>query len=990
AFNIIAVDAEGKLQDRAGLSWSLVRLERVWQWFKRDGRWSYDAATVPRTVASGAIDATASGPVKISAPVTWGRYRLVVETPASDATAAMRSSLVFRAGWSGADDTESPEVLDVALDKESYADGETARINVSTKRGGHAVVTVLANSVLYRKSVVLADGDSEITLPVSADWGAGAYATVMLHRPMNARAKRMPTRAVGLAWIGIDPASRSVGVTIGGPEKMRSGRTVTLPVSVSGIDAGDTAYLTLAAVDVGILNLTRFESPDPAQHFSAQTRLGAEIRDIYGRLIDGMRAERGSLRSGGDADPNVGMMGRPPASETVALFSGLVRVGPDGKANVTFDLPAFNGTVRLMAVAWTDRRTGKATRDMTVRDPVAVTTSLPRFLTLGDQAQMTVDLHNVEGADGDYQLAVQSAGDNLPVRSVGTETVTLKNGERRALTMKLAPRAVGPTTLTFTVTGPNELSIVRERTLRVHPPGGDVKLTTVRELAPGTTVKLDAKWLNGLIARDSRLAVNVGPLAAFDVPGLLAGLDRYPYGCTEQTVSRALPLLSANALSSEAGLATDDALKDRIQTAIQRVLATQDSSGAFGVWGPHTTDLWLTGYVTDFLTRAREAGYVVDAARFRQALDRLANSVAYTQDVTNGGAALAYALYVLARNGRAPVGELRYYADAKLAAFKQPLAKAQIGTALAMVGDRERANRVFAAAIAAVDLSAAPNSRADFGSNLRDAAAILALGTEARISRFDRSGLAQNVAAAYARRQYTSTQEKAWLLLAAKAISDTGADVRLKVGDNSHAGALRRTFVGPDLIAKPRGLTNTGAAATSAVVTAIGPGKVALPPANAGLRITRTYYTLDGRPVDLASARGGSATVSQNDRFVVVIAISAENRTGRLLVEDRLPAGFEIENPRLVDSGNVEALSWLKTTVQPQHTEFRDDRFVAAFNLFSHRKQLEAGNLFRIGYIVRAVSVGAYVHPAATVEDMYRPERHGRTATGRLTVTPRS
>jgi uncharacterized protein YfaS (alpha-2-macroglobulin family) len=155
--------------------------------------------------------------------------------------------------------------------------------------------------------------------------------------------------------------------------------------------------------------------------------------------------------------------------------------------------------------------------------------------------------------------------------------------------------------------------------------------------------------------------------------------------------------------------------------------------------------------------------------------------------------------------------------------------------------------------------------------------------------------------------------------------------------------------------------------------------------------------------VDLKSASGGTAEVKQNERLVAVVKIEAKDPGGRVLLVDRLPAGFEIDNPHLVDSGDVKALDWLKTTVQPEHSEFRDDRFVAAFN-FSGANAQPSGDTegtpdgqtttkgpaasATVAYMVRAVTPGTFVHPAAAVEDMYRPERYARSAAGKLTVTP--
>ena len=181
-----------------------------------------------------------------------------------------------------------------------------------------------------------------------------------------------------------------------------------MPVKVAGLAAGEEARITVAATDVGILNLTRFEAPKPQDWFFGQRRLGTEIRDLYGRLIDGMRAERGKLRSGGDGSAGgMSMQGSPPVEATLALFSGIVKVGADGTAQVEFQMPDFNGTVRLSAVAWSADKVGSATKDVIVRDPVALTVSAPRFLTLGDEARLELAVHNVEGTAGSYTITGQ-------------------------------------------------------------------------------------------------------------------------------------------------------------------------------------------------------------------------------------------------------------------------------------------------------------------------------------------------------------------------------------------------------------------------------------------------------------------------------------------------------------------------------------------------------------------------------------------------------
>ncbi len=142
----------------------------------------------------------------------------------------------------------------------------------------------------------------------------------MLYRPMHERAKRMPSRAIGVKWLPIDQSARTLSVELGAPQQVRSGLQLTVPVKLGGLAAGEEARVTVAAVDLGILNLTRFEPPQPERWFHGQRRLGTEIRDFYGRLIDGMRAERGRLRSGGDEGGGLSMQGRSAGGSDTGSF----------------------------------------------------------------------------------------------------------------------------------------------------------------------------------------------------------------------------------------------------------------------------------------------------------------------------------------------------------------------------------------------------------------------------------------------------------------------------------------------------------------------------------------------------------------------------------------------------------------------------------------------------------------------------------------------
>ena len=1000
-FEAIVLGPDGRAIEAKGLKWELIRLDQRWQWYSRDGSWNYEAVTHSRRMATGTADAAASAPAKIEAKVDWGRYRLEVST--ADGSGLI-SSVVFSAGYYAEEAADSPEMLDVALDKLAYRAGETARVKIATRLPGRALVAVMGSGLASTQEVDVPAGGAEVAIRVRDDWSPGAYVSVMLYRPMDEKAKRMPGRALGLRWLAVDQAPRMLGVTLDVPQKVKSGAMLTVPIKIAGLAAGEEARVTVAATDVGILNLTRFEPPKPQDWFFGQRRLGTEIRDVYGRLIDGMRAERGKLRSGGDGSPggSLALKGSPPVEATLALFSGIVKVGADGKAQVEFQMPDFNGTVRLSAVAWSGDKVGSGSKDVLVRDPVALTVSGPRFLTLGDEARLELAVHNIEGPTGTYAITGTYESEPGSQSQPGFErSLSLGASERKRASFQLKPGEVGLTTLAVRVSGPDGIDVRRRLTFDVKVPAGDIKRLTVSSLAAkGGKITLSSDLFHDLIPRRSKATITVGPAATLDVPGILASLDRYPYGCAEQTTSRALPLLYVNDVAKRMGLATDALLRERIDGAIARVLEMQDSSGAFGIWGPSDGDMWLTSYVTDFLTRAREAGYTVRQHAFNQALDRLQNYIGYAQDFQSGGEGRAYALYVLARNGRAPIGELRYYVDTKLDSFSTPLAQAQLGAALAMLGDKARAETALKAALAGIADQDDGLTRRDYGTGVRDTAALITLASESGLARGEVPRLVDVVARAYKAKAYTSTQEQAWLLLAARALAEEVGNAELSVNGARHKGQLIRPVTPAEVAAGAVTIANHGDAPIDAVVSVIGAALTPEPAVAKGFAIERTYYSLDGKKIDLASATGGTSQLKQNERMVVVLKVEAPETGGRILLVDRLPAGLEIENPRLVDGGDVKTLDWLKTSVKPQHTEFRDDRFVAAFDFFGSGdgrrgrrfvdgddEQRTPASSATVAYLVRAVTPGSFVHPAATVEDMYRPDRFARTASGRLDVT---
>ncbi|MEL7255008.1 MAG: alpha-2-macroglobulin family protein [Pseudomonadota bacterium] len=961
-FDVIAIGPDLGRVDMP-VKWTVNRIQTRYQWYEEYGNWNWEPITTRTRVETGTAQ-LGSDPLTLSAPVDWGRYELVVER---EGGAYVGSSAEFYAGWyAPADASSTPDTLELSLDRPDYRPGDTAQLRIVPRYAGTALITVMSYRVVDMQAVEVTEGDNLIPVSVTEDWGPGAYVTAQVIRPMDESAGRNPARSLGLAYAKIDPGARQLSVEIDAPEMSDPRGPVEVAVTVDGLGESQ-GFVTLAAVDVGILNLTGFDSPDPSDHYFGQRRLGVEIRDLYGRLIDGMNGAQGQVRSGGDAGAGAGFESPPPQDDLVAYFTGPLAVDAEGRATASFDIPDFNGTVRLMAVAWSDTGVGQAEDEVLIRDPVVVTASMPRFLAPGDQSRLLLEVVHTDGPAGRMGLDVTTAG--LSFVSDIPSGLDLGEGEKAVLALPFRAGDVGDHDIRVALTTPDGKQLVKEVTLGVRSNDPEVATTRRFSLGVGDTFTLDANVMADLRPGTGSAILSAGPLAKLNAPGLLSALDRYPYGCTEQVTSRALPLLYFADVADALGLANDDQIQARVDQAVAQILSRQASNGAFGLWRAASGDFWLDAYVTDFLSRARSKGYQVPRQAFQLAMDNLRNRVSYAPDFDSGGEDVAYALMVLAREGAARMGDLRYFADVKGDDFATPMAMAQLGAALASYGDQTRADRMFARAMDRINGVTGTERnlwRADYGTQLRDRAAVLTLAVEAGSTAVDAQALSGALSA-----PHMSTQEQVWTLLAANALVSDPSLTGITLNGAPLDGPLVRMMEAD--ATTPQAFQNTGSAPVDITLTTLGVPEVAPDAGGYGYAITRRYFDMDGQEVSLSGVETGT-------RLVTVLTVTPfEGGEARLMINDPLPAGLEIDNPNILRGGDIRSLDWLDTAY-PEHTEFRADRFLAAVDWRNDRP-------FDLAYIVRAVSPGAYHHPAASVEDMYRPAYRAITATGRMSVT---
>jgi alpha-2-macroglobulin len=476
------------------------------------------------------------------------------------------------------------------------------------------------------------------------------------------------------------------------------------------------------------------------------------------------------------------------------------------------------------------------------------------------------------------------------------------------------------------------------------------------------------------------------------VPGLLDQLDQYPYGCTEQTTSTALPLLYFADVAEIYGKSAKSAdMAQRVDNAILKLLERQTDNGGLGMWSSSDeVDPWASAYAFDFLSRAKALGHYVPPLAYDNLRRFLAAHISAKGDDTSGTGRTAhyyhedgkaYALYVLSRGGFIGASDVRYFAQNDAGKLTTRMGKAQLAGALAAVGETNWSNRMFA--------DAARTRRPvvnwwDYGSDERDAAASLVIMAESKKDPAAVLQIAETLERSVNKhKRYWSTQEAAWLLIAAHAVAQvSGGDVNINAGPvNYTAKKPYRLTLDKDLLAKGYTVKNNAAGPVRFIHSVRG-APVAMQPATAnGMTINRHIFTMDGAPI-------GAGPLKQNTRVVVVIdGVKVDGAIGETLVTDLLPAGLEIESIMGGDaaSGSDESvgsgMTWLRGLSGMRFSDARDDRFVAALDL-----AYASGVAYKVAYIARAITPGNYVHPGVYIEDMYQPQFLARGPAGRMSV----
>ena len=866
---------------------------------------------------------------------------------------------------------ERPAPLELRLPPELRV-GEAVTVSTTVPYDGRILWAVETDGVIENRWESVRAGEAEWSFTVD-DFEPNVYVSALLVKDphLESRDAYLPARAFGVASVRVRPEAYLHTTKVIAPEEVAPNSPLTVILKVENTD-GPT-YATVAAVDEGILQLTDFDSPDPQLQIFAQRALGVETFETVGWSL----ANSGGpgSRTGGDEGGPGG--GRVQMVKPVSLWSGLVEV-KDGRAEVRLDVPSYRGALRVMAVTADAGHIGADDATVLVRDPLVLQTTLPRFLTEADTAEVPVFVSNMTGKDGDItvslgteELALGDESDSLiaPVSIEGpaSQSIRLAAGESGSVVFKVrAGRAPAAARFTVTASG-NGTTSTDTLDVPIEPSQPQVRRAAHVSVAAGQQVDIDA-MLSGWLPGSDRSTVWLSANPYGGAFSHLQYLIRYPYGCIEQTTSSTRPLLYVSSLleNIEPGLTDGGDIDEMVRYGIERVASMQTPSGGFAYWpgGSHPS-LWPTAYATHMLLDARDQGRSLPDGLLENAVEWMAGSVENTSDLRGA----AYAHYILARAGEART------ADAQRRLESTPADREESRTLL-MAAIQQAGVRTHEATLKRPDLTPVSDKRDNdwsFYSDRRRRALTLNVLEELFPGDTANEALAALVSDAIDDREssWYTTQELAW------AISGLGKRV---VGMNASLPDATLLADQKALAARQQGAQGTtwrlwSASRYSELSLAIPPSDKPLylhvttdgvrsnepaPLGGEGLALTREYLNADGQALD-------PATHNLGDLFYVKVTIqnTHDAPVQNIAMVDRIPAGWEIENPRL---GRGSLPEWAEDLAMwdVEHMNLRDNRLEVFGKLDDSRERV-------VVYAARAVTAGRFKQPDVSAEAMYEP-----------------
>jgi alpha-2-macroglobulin len=953
-----------------------------------DNSLKYSSKKQTKVVYTRSIDFVNGKAVVSYAPAVSGEYEVRVHREGSKSWTA-QGFYAYGYGYTSNTSFEvnnEGQVL-MEFDKEKYEVGDRAKVLFKTPFKGKLLVTIERNNVLEHHYIETDKKSAELSFKVGNEHLPNVYVSATLIRAMDN--SNLPlTVAHGYAPVMVEDPDTKLPVEIVAVEHSRSKTKQRVTIKTKA-----NTELTIAVVDEGILQLKNFKTPNPHEYFYQKRALEVNSYDLYPFLFPELSISQHSS-IGGDGynlEKRVNPLtnGR---TNLVAFWSGIVKTGFGGETTFEFDIPQFSGDLRIMAVAYKGEAFGSANKNMKVADPLVISTALPRFASPNDELIVPVNITNTTKQNASVSASISTTG-SLQNLDAKPQVIAVGAGREGRVNFRIkAMPTMGLGKVVVTVNGLKE-KFTESIDLTIRPSTSLLKKAVSGMVYAGqnASIPLATDFIPSSVK--SQILLSKSPMVQFTQN--FQDLLGYPHGCVEQTVSRAFPQLYFQDFVKLIQTGKKPYTKTgenelnphyNVEEAIRKLETMQLPNGSMSYWaGSDMETWWGSAYTCHFLLESQKNDYAINTNTLGKLIEYLNNKV-NKQEVEQAGYTdvngsyisqsiakreAIYSLYVLSLAGKPNRSVMNYYkANTQLLSQDE---KYLLACAFGLLGDT-RSYTALLPKVYGQDTSDRQTG-GSFSSPVRNMALALNTLIETDPNNLQIPVLARQLSETMKQQSWLSTQESAFSFVALGKLAKKASQTNLTATLYGNGKAIGN-FTGADLLVM-KGIVANNSLATK------GKGQLYYFAQTEGLSATGKFEEIDNvlRVRKTFMTRSGNTISGNNFRQndLVVVKISVSSTTGlnvdNVVVTDMLPAGFEIENPRLSADRD---LTWIKDQATPDHFDIRDDRINFFTNVSNATK-----NFY---YLVRVVSKGKFLMGPASADAMYNGEYRSYSGGGTVNV----
>jgi alpha-2-macroglobulin len=974
---IATVDANGNPVSRRNLEVNIYKVEWRWWWdASEENLASYMGSPHNRPIQTLKVSTTngaGSFNFKIPHP-EWGRFLIRITDPESGHSTG-KTVYVDWPGWSSraaASDPQAAAMLSFSSDKEKYQVGEQVRVTVPASSEGRALVSVESGSKVVDAFWVESKGnETQFSFTATQAMAPNVYVHVTMVQPHAQTANDLPIRMYGVIPVAVeDPATRlSPQIEMAGTLKPEENATIKVKEAT-----GKRMTYTLAIVDEGLLDLTRFATPNPWTTFYAREALGVKTWDMYDYVLGayGGRIER-IFSLGGDEEIVGKTESQANRFKPMVKFMGPFTLDRNRTNTHTFMMPQYVGSVRVMVIAGDQGAYGHAEKTVPVKKPLMVLATLPRVLTPGESVKLPVTVFAMESSVRNVKVEVQT-NELLPVKGPKTKDVSFLQVGDQVVNFDLeVAKAIGIGKVKVIVSSGRERA---EYDIEIDVRNPNQRISDFVEAVIDPGKEWASQYTPVGMAGTNTGVLEISSIPPVDFGRRLKYLIEYPHGCVEQVTSAAFPqLFLGTVMEMDANMRS--ITERNIREAIQLLGRYQLPDGGLAYWpGTSGASDWGTSYAGHFMLEAEGKGYTLPVGfkdawiRYQRSLARdfsLARSDSRFGPMTQGDLLQAYRLYTLALAKAPEMGAMNRMRELTTLS---PQARWRLAAAYALAGQPEAAAKLIDGTTKNISEYSAFNM--SYGSRERDQAMIIE--TLVLLNRRDEAvPMMKQLSEVLTSQRWLSTQATAYSLLAiSKFAGGQGAGEEMKYTYRINSG--NEVQLTSRLPINQAQVDIRGASPGNVMVKNNGntimfvrlllsgiPETTQMTAAQNNLQISVTYRDMAGKTMDVSK-------LMQGTDFLAEVTVSNPGRLGNytdIALTQVFPSGWEIHNTRMDEFTSAHQAS------VPTYLDIRDDRVHTFFDL-------PAGQSKKFIVVLNAAYRGKFFLPGVFAEAMYNDRINAR------------